>query len=160
MLSNDYQSKSFQKKTILMLFQYHCVYYNQFWIHFFSCKVIYHNEFNKNECKLFPFPYPMFNVISWLLLSPPTKKMSQSDNKQHILDTSRDFPVVQPKLTRPWLFASSSCSNQSGPPPCKICSRNHTKLMKAHRVQVTTKQPWKQSDTIFSLEKTNTKMNE
>lgn len=53
------------------------------------------------------------------------------------------------------LFAAwLSCSNQSGPPPWRICSLNHTRLMKAHNVQVTTKQPWKQSEARFSLEKT------
>lgn len=47
-----------------------------------------------------------------------------------------------------------SCSSQSGPPPCRICSLSQTRLMKAHRVQVTTKQPWKQSEARFSLQNT------
>ena len=54
-------------------------------------------------------------------------------------------------LTLAWLAAWLSCSSQSGPPPCRICSRSQTRLMKAHSVQVTTKQPWKQSDAKFSL---------
>lgn len=44
-----------------------------------------------------------------------------------------------------------SWSSQSGPPPWRICSRNQTRLIKALSVHVTTKHPWKISDTKLSL---------
>lgn len=43
------------------------------------------------------------------------------------------------------------CSNHCGAPPWTICSRNQTRLINAHRVHVTTKQPCKQSANKFSL---------
>lgn len=43
------------------------------------------------------------------------------------------------------------CSNHWGAPPWTICSLSHTRLINAHRVQVTTKQPWRQSASRFSL---------
>lgn len=43
------------------------------------------------------------------------------------------------------------CSSHSGAPPWTICSRNHTRLIKAQSVQVTTKQPCRQSASRFSL---------
>lgn len=44
-------------------------------------------------------------------------------------------------------FWSSHC----GAPPWTICSRNHTRLINAQSVHVTTKQPCKQSANKFSL---------
>ncbi|ALC42903.1 CG8993 [Drosophila busckii] len=48
---------------------------------------------------------------------------------------------------------ASSRSNQSGPPPCNICSRSQTSPMKDISVQVTTKQPRNASAARFSMEK-------
>ena len=56
----------------------------------------------------------------------------------------------------PWTWGTGSTtlgSSQSGPPFITICSRNHTKLMNAHNVQATTKQPRIQSANKFSLPK-------
>lgn len=52
-----------------------------------------------------------------------------------------------------WLGTSGGwfCSNHWGAPPCTICSLSHTRLMKAHSVHVTTKQPWRQSASRFCL---------
>lgn len=44
------------------------------------------------------------------------------------------------------------CSNHWGAPPWTICSLSHTRLINAHRVQVTTKQPCRQSASRFSLQ--------
>lgn len=46
----------------------------------------------------------------------------------------------------------SSRSSQSGPPPCRICSRSHTSPMNEKRVQVTTKQPWNMSEATLSVD--------
>lgn len=44
------------------------------------------------------------------------------------------------------------CSNHCGAPPWTICSLSHTRLINAHRVHVTTKQPCRQSASRFSLQ--------
>lgn len=53
------------------------------------------------------------------------------------------------------LKGGAACSNQIGAPPWTICSRSHTRLMNAHSVHVTTKQPCKQSANKLSLLKKN-----
>ena len=45
----------------------------------------------------------------------------------------------------------SSGSSQTGPPPCRICSRSQTRPMKARRVRVTTAQPCRMSASMFSV---------
>ena len=49
------------------------------------------------------------------------------------------------------LKGGAACSSQIGAPPWTICSRSHTRLMNAHSVHVTTKQPCKQSANKLSL---------
>lgn len=53
------------------------------------------------------------------------------------------------------LKGGAACSSHTGAPPWTICSRSHTRLMKAHSVHVTTKQPCKQSANKLSLLKKN-----
>lgn len=53
------------------------------------------------------------------------------------------------------LKGGAACSSHTGAPPWTICSRNHTRLMNAHSVHVTTKQPCKQSANKLSLLRKN-----
>ena len=52
-----------------------------------------------------------------------------------------------------WRFALASISSHSGPPPWRICSRSHTRPIKANKVKVTTATPWRISAPIFSLQR-------
>ncbi len=51
------------------------------------------------------------------------------------------------------LIGSAGASNHSGPPWTTICSRSHTRTIKAHIEQPTTQQPFKQSDRRLFLKK-------
>lgn len=69
-------------------------------------------------------------------------KLKVTAYKQHVTS----FCCPTPLMACCWF-----CSSHCGAPPWTICSRNHTRLINAQSVHVTTKQPCKQSANKFSL---------
>ena len=87
------------------------------------------------------------------LYPTPTLLLACQHQSMLSLPQTKEWPTIQklPTSAGLWLAAAGSCSSQSGPPPCIICSRSQTRLMNVHSVHVTIKQPWKQSESRFSL---------
>ena len=81
----------------------------------------------------------VFTCCAWLLLANPLRALSS-------------IPSARPPWAPPpaWFWAGSS--SHWGPPPWATCSRSSTRLMRAQSVQPTTKQPWRMSVAIFSLQ--------
>lgn len=101
------------------------------------------------------------NLFTVLLLNEGHRSQGFRSQKVTVIPTSYSDRITGGEgVTSLWwcpaaLKGGAACSNQIGAPPWTICSRNHTRLMNAHSVHVTTKQPCKQSANKLSLLKKN-----